>query len=288
MSSRPLNTSTVVDSSRRYRATPLGLFACLVERRELVFEMIKRTVAGRYRGSVIGMAWSLAYPLMMLLVYTFVFGVVFKVRFNAGGGDESTSNFALTLFSGLIVHAFFAECMVRSPGLITGNPQYVKKVVFPLEVLPWVAVGSALFQAAMSSIVLVFFLIVLQHTLHPSIVLAPLILAPLVLMGAGVAWFLAALSVYLRDIAQVVAVLSTMLLFLSPVFYPIDALPDWAQYVVMLNPLSIPITEFRHAVVFGEPVAWTAVIVYAVIAYLVAWGGYSWFQRTRVGFADVL
>ena len=268
--------------------TSIGeLFASLWRNRQLILQMTKREVIGRYRGSVLGLAWSFFNPLLMLTVYTFVFSVIFKARWGMGGGEDRAS-FAIVLFVGIIVHGLFAECANRAPGLILANVNYVKKVVFPLEILPWVAMGSTLFHSAISLLVLLLAQLLLNHTMPLTAVFFPIIILPLLLATMGVAWFLSAIGVYLRDVSQTVGILTTVLLFFSPVFYPLSALPEEYQIWVKLNPLTFTLEEGRKSLIFGQipdAVGWG---IYMFFSIAIAWMGFWWFQKSRKGFADVL
>jgi len=263
-----------------------AIYTSVARHPDLLWQMVRREVAGRYRGSVGGMAWALVLPLMMLAVYTFVFSVVFQARW--AGGGEGRAAFAVNVFAGMIVHGLFAECVNRAPTLVLGNVNYVRKVVFPLEILPWVSMGSALFHAAMALAVLLAFLLVQQGGLHPTVLLLPIVLLPLVLLTMGLSWFLASLGVFLRDIAQVTGILTTIALFLSPVFYPVSALPEAYRWAFHLNPLTFPIEQARRVLVTGGTPDWLALAAYAAAALVVAALGLAWFQRTRKGFADVV
>lgn len=254
--------------------------------RELIWQMTKRDVIGRYRGSMMGLAWSFCNPIVMLAVYTFVFSVVFQARW--GVGSESRTDFALILFAGMIVHALFSECVNRAPGLILSNVNYVKRVVFPLEVLPWIAMGSALFHTAVSIVVLLVFYAVLNFYLNWTAVFLPLVLLPLVLVTMGAAWFLAATGVYLRDVGQTTGIITTVMLFLAPVFYPLSALPEKFRMVLHLNPLTFIIEQTRDVLIWGKLPDWIGLALYFLGSLLIAWAGYWWFQKTRHGFADVL
>jgi len=264
-----------------------GIYTSVSRQPELLWQMVRREVVGRYRGSVAGIAWSLVNPLMMLAVYTFVFSVVFQARWS-GGESQGRAAFAINVFVGMIVHGLFAECINRAPTLVLSNANYVRKVVFPLEILPWVSMGSALFHAAMALVVLLAFLLVQQGGLHPTVLLLPLVLLPLVLLTMGLSWFLASLGVFLRDIAQVTGILTTIALFMSPVFYPVQVLPPAYRWVFYVNPLTFPIEQARQVLVVGGTPNWLARAVYAAGARLVAALGLAWFQRTRKGFADVI
>jgi len=269
-----------------YPASPRALFASLWDNRELIVQLVQREVLSRYRGSILGLAWSFFNPLLMLVVYTFVFSVIFKARW--GPGDESKADFAIVLFVGLIIHGLFAECINRAPGLILANVNYVKKVVFPLEILPWVAAGSALFHAAISIAVLLAAQLVFHHALAWTVVFLPIVLAPLLLSTMGLAWFLSSIGVYVRDIGQTIGIFTTVLLFLSPVFYPVDALPENYRILLLLNPLTLVIGDARRVLVWGEAPDWAGLMLYAAASFAVAWLGFWWFQRTRRGFADVV
>ena len=275
------------DAMRRRPASLAHALGIFVQHRGVVWQMTKREVVGRYRGSVLGIAWSLVNPLLMLAVYTFVFGYVFKARWGTGGAG-SPMHFAIILFAGLIVFNLFAECITRAPGLIVAQPNLVKKVVFPLELIPLVQLGSALFHALVSLAVLLVAFVFVHGVPPASALLLPLVLLPLCCLCLGLTWFLAALGVYLRDIGQAIVILTSALMFLSPLFFPLSALPEPAQRLVMLNPLSVPIEQTRSVLLWGLAPDWLALLVYFALALAAMHVGYWWFQRTRNGFADVL
>ena len=272
---------------QQFRTSPLEMAASLWRNRNLILALTKREVVGRYRGSVMGMTWSFFNPILMLLIYTFVFSVVFKARWGVGG-DESKTVFAIVLFVGMIVHGLFAECLNRAPGLILSNVNYVKKVIFPLEILPWVALGSALFHTAISLLVLLIAQLILTHQLMWTVLLFPLVLLPMVFATMGLAWFLAGLGVYVRDIGQITGMFTTVLMFLSPVFYPISALPEKYQTWLQLNPLTFIIEEGRNTLIFGKMPDIGQWSIMLQVGMFIAWAGFVWFQKTRKGFADVL
>lgn len=233
------------------------------------------------------MAWSFFNPALMLAVYTFVFSVVFKVRWGVGE-NENRAVFAIVLFVGMIVHGLFSEVANRAPTLILSNVSYVKRVVFPLEVLPWTAMGTALFQAGISTAVLLLAQLILIHQLPWTALFFPMILFPLVLATMGVGWFLAALGVYVRDIGQAIGIVTTVLLFMSPIFFPVTALPERLQPLIYLNPLTFIIEESRKVLLFGEMPDWWGWLLAMLLGVAVAWAGFWWFQKTRRGFADVV
>ena len=255
--------------------------------RHLAWQMTKREVVGRYRGSVMGLAWSFFNPVLMLLVYTFVFSVVFKARWGVGV-EESKANFAVILFVGMLVHGIFAECINRAPGLIHSNVNYVKKVVFPLEILPWIAMGATLFHTLISLAVLLVAMLILNTAIPWTIIFLPLIILPLLFAIVGFAWFLAAMGVYVRDVSQTVGIITTVMMFLAPVFYPISALPEKYQHLLFLNPLTFIIEQARDVLIWGKLPDWFGLMLYSLITITIAWGGFWWFQKTRKGFADVL
>jgi lipopolysaccharide transport system permease protein len=252
----------------------------------LLKQMMLRDVVGRYRGSLLGALWSLLTPLVMLTIYTWVFGTIFHA--SSWGEQSSTPQFAMLLFAGLTVFGLFSEVVNRAPGLVVGNTSYVKKVIFPLEILPLVALGSALFHAAVNVAVLIGCMLLMTGHVYSTVLLLPLALAPFLLLLAGVSWLLASLGVYLRDISQFVGSLTTALMFLSPVFYPASSLPPSVRTWVFLNPLCLPIEYTRDVLIWGKLPDFSTLGMYTIVAILVAGGGYAWFQKTRGGFADVL
>jgi len=252
----------------------------------LTRELTKRDVLGRYRGASFGLLWSVLSPFLMLLVYTVAFGSIFKSRWPQqfeGGPD-----FTLILFVGLIVHGFFTECLTRAPQLIVGNPSYVKRVVFPLEILPWPMLLSAFFHALMNVLVLIG-LFALRFGVPPwTVVLFPLVLLPLALVGAGIGWLFASLGVYLRDISQITGVMSAALLFLSSAMVPVDTLSPNYQLIFRLNPLTFIIDEGRKVALWGQMPDWIGLGLYSLGALAFCYVSYAWFRTTRSGFADVL
>lgn len=271
---------------RQFSATPVEMIACLWRNRELIQAAVKREVLGRYRGSVLGLMWSFLNPLFMLAVYTFVFSEVFKARW--GAGSESKIEFALVLFAGLIVFNLFAECINRAPSLILTNPNYVKKVVFPLEILPFVGQLSALYHALISLGVWLLAYAALLGPPHVTALYLPLIFVPFLLFILGLGWALASLGVYLRDVSQFIGILTTALMFLSPIFYPATALPEDYREWLYLNPLTAVIEQTRAVLYWGKAPDFDLLGIYWLATSLMAWFGFAWFQKSRKGFADVL
>lgn len=280
------HSSFVRDGAQaRHRASLGGAVADLIARRQLLFQLVRRDIAGRYRGSMFGTVWAFLNPLLMLSVYTVVFGVFFRSRW---AGSSNSLEFSVVLFSGLIIFNFFSECLNRAPTLISGNVNYVKKVQFPLELLPWMLVGTSLFHAAVSLVVWVAFSAFVYGTIHWTIVFLPLIFVPLILIAVGVCWIISSLGVYLRDIGQVIGVATSVLMFLSPIFYAIESLPRRFQILLQINPLTFVIEQARQAMIGGKLPDFAMLAAYTVGSLLFAWASLAWFQRARDGFADVL
>jgi lipopolysaccharide transport system permease protein len=268
-----------------------GVFTSLLSQRYLVWQLTKRDVAARYRGSMLGIMWSVFQPLMMLAVYSFVFGVVFRARWpelTEAGAGQSRFQFAVVLFSGLVFHGFLSECLHRAPRLVLQNANYVKKLVFPLEILPWSVVGKALVQLGISLLILLAFCTVTFHSVQWTIVYLPFVLAPFVVLAAGLVWGIAALGVFVRDIDQVIGVLVIALLFLSPIFFPISAVPEILRPFIYLNPLTFVVDQARDVLLWGRYPDWTGLAAYTGVALVIAWFGFYVFARLRRAFADVL
>ncbi len=261
-------------------------FVTLVRNRNLLRHLIQREISARYRGSTLGILWSFINPLVMLAVYTVVFGSVFKSKWQ--GADDSVQGFALVLFAGLIVFNLFSDCVGRSPTLILSNTNYVKKVVFPLELLPWVSLGVGLFHFAIGLCVVVVFNLVLAQSFHWTVFLVPSLLIPLGLCIVGLSWFLAALGVFLRDIGQVMGLILSVLMFLSPLFYPAAALPERFRFLLYLNPLTFIIENMRGLILWGQAPKITSLCLYSSGSLIFAYLGFYFFQRARKGFSDVL
>jgi len=267
-------------------AGPRAVVDSLWRHRQLVWQLTRREVLGRYRGSLLGIAWAVGNPLLMLAVYTLVFGYIFRARW--GEGVDTAGEYALVLFCGLTVFGIFSEVVSRAPSLILANPNYVKKVVFPVDCLPWVLVGAALFHAAASLSVLLIAQLLIRGVLPWTVLWLPVVLLPLVLLAVGAAWLLASLGVYLRDVGHLVNALVTVLLFLSPVFYPAASLPAPLHRVLLLNPLTAVLESARAVLLWGQSPDWPLLVPCLLVGALAAWLGWLWFDRTRSGFADVL
>ncbi len=256
--------------------------------RQLIVQMTKREVVGRYKGSAMGLTWSFFNPVFMLVVYTFVFSEIFKSRWGGVGGDGSKTQFAIVLFVGMIVISLFSEVLNRAPSLILSNVNYIKKVVFPIEILPVVAMGAALFHSFVSLGVLIIAFALFNGHIQWTIIFIPLVLLPLVILTLGFTWMLASLGVFLRDVSQTIGIITTVLMFLAPVFYPITAVPERFRPFIMANPVTFIIEQARMVLIWGHLPNWVGLAIYTLVAIIVAWFGYALFQKTRKGFADVL
>jgi lipopolysaccharide transport system permease protein len=265
---------------------PRAMLTSVMDNWGLIWQLTRSEIIGRYRGSLLGILWSFAIPLLMILVYTFVFSYIFQARW--GNETSSKAEFSIFLFSGLTIYSLFSECIVKAPSLIINNVNYVKRVVFPLEILAWVSLLSSLFQFVLSTVVLILFYFMLNLNLHWTILYLPLIVFPLILLTMGVSWILASLGTYMRDVGQSVGILTTILLFMSPIFYPASVLPQELRPYMFLNPLTFIIEQYRDILIFGNSPAWIRLGLYTLISMSIAASGFYWFQKTRKGFADVL
>lgn len=264
------------------------LIKSMIAHRGIIISMTRRTLALRYKGSLLGILWSFLNPLLMLAVYAFMFLFVFKAKWGTPGGDETKAAFVPVLFTGLIVHAFFAEVIIGGPNLIVTNVNFVKKIVFPLEVLSVISVATALANCLTAWIILVCMQSFLGAELHWTLLYFPLIMLPLAVFCLGMSWVLAAFGVFVRDIAQLAGFATTAALFLSPIFFPVTALPPALQGWMQLNPLTIIVEQSRRAIISGEMPIFEQLLAYSAVAFIFALCGFGIFQKMRKGFADVL
>ncbi|KZC21005.1 MULTISPECIES: ABC transporter permease [Rhodanobacter] len=265
---------------------PTSPYRALFRHLALVVQMARRDVVGRYRGSFVGLLWSFFNPLLMLMIYTFVFGVIFNSHWNEQAGGRF--QFAIILFAGLNINSMFAECANRAPTLIVENTNFVKKVVFPLETLSWSAIGSALFHLLVSTLVLLAIEWLVSGSIPWTVVLFPIVVACFMPFVAGVIWLLASLGVFLRDLKQATGIITTALMFLAPIMYPKEFIPAEFRNWMYLNPLTVMVEASRDVLIWGKPPAWGMLGLYTLLSGLFAWLAFAWFERSRKGFADVL
>lgn len=266
--------------------SPVGFAQRLWRFRDLVWQLTERDATSRYRGSAGGLAWVAFHPLLMLAVYTFFFTEVFPTRWSASAGGRA--DFALVLFVGLLMHGLFAEMIQRAPTLVTGSPNLVRKVVFPLDLLPVVSLASALFHFAIGIAIWAAFHGVVRGLPPAAALWLPACVLPLALFALGLAWGLASLGVYLRDVNHVVPVVATVLLFASPIFYPLSAMQGPMRTLVLASPLTVPVEQARRVLFDGLAPQAGPLAAYTLVAAAVAMLGLAWFQGTRRGFADVV
>ncbi|MFL5803797.1 MAG: ABC transporter permease [Roseiflexaceae bacterium] len=266
---------------------PLYMVREIWRHRSLIRQFTRREIESRYRGSFLGLFWLLVHPLMQLLIYTFMFGIVFRSRWGRDG-SQSLTQFALILFCGLITFNIFGECINRAPGIIVGVPNYVKKVVFPLEILPVCRIGAALFHGSINVLVLLVANLLVNDTIQWTLLLLPLVALPLIFLSLGLTWFLSSLGVFLRDIQNLIGLVVLALFYASAIFYPIEVVPPFAQSIIHLNPLAVIVANFRAVLLWGMAPNWLELAFWLLVAGAIMMLGYAWFMKTKSAFADVI
>jgi lipopolysaccharide transport system permease protein len=256
--------------------------------RSLILTLSRRELNGRFQGTLLGRLWLVLAPLLMLCIYAFFFGEILQAKWSIGASGSGFANFTLILFSGLMLHQFLSECLSRAPDLVLSNPNYVKKIIFPLEILALVTVKVTSLQLLISVLVLLGAFVVMTGQVYWQWIFLPLILIPFVVLTVGLVWLFSALGVFLRDLGQMVLYLSNILLFMSPVFYPMDRLPDGMQFIYYVNPLIVIIEQVRQVLFMGASPDWVILLGYSAIALVVACVGYYFFSRSKPAFADVM
>lgn len=266
---------------------PARIAIDLVRNRHLIWQFLQRDIFVRYRGTFFGLFWSFLSPLIMLAVYVFVFGFVFKASFGHRA-NESTFEFGLALFCGLNLFNFFAEVVTRSPTLILQHPNFVKKVVFPLQILPVVATGTGLFHCLIAFLPLTIGLAIAHHQVPFTVLYLILFLIPLTLLTCGVSWIFAAIGVFFRDVQALLTAALTILMFTSAIFFPRSAVPEKWRVILDLNPMVHLIENARSSIIWGDTPYWRTYFVLLAGALLVAVFGYFVFDRSKPAFADVI
>jgi len=266
--------------------SPLSLLKFIWCKRDLIQQFAKRDIIKRYRGSFFGILWSFITPIIMLIIYTFVFSVVFKTKWGIEQGSKL--DFAVILFCGMTAFNLFSEIITRSPSIITENVNYVKKVVFPLEIMPIVVLCSALFTLMINVFIIILSLLAIYGTLSWTVILLPIVILPIVFISLGLSWFFSSLGVYFRDLGQLINVSIAALMFLSPIFYPVSNVPKDFLVLYHINPISFVVEDLRNVMIMGKQPDWNWLFIGSIIGLIILYLGYIWFMKTRKGFADVL
>jgi len=274
------------DSDARCREVLLKPISRLWQYRHLIYQLVLREVSSRYRGSVAGFGWSILLPLANLCVFVFVFGYILKARW--GGGDVGDAEFAVLVFCGLMIFNFFSECVGRAPTLIVNTPNYVKKVLFPLELLSISSVMSALFHLGTTAVVFLVVYALLHGGIHWTVVWFPVVLIPMIVFVLGVSLLLASIGVFVRDIQYVIAAILPALLFLSPIFYPVSAVPERFRILIQLNPITPTVEQCRRVLIMGSPPDLSQLLLALLGSIACLLVGYLWFRKTRHAFAEAL
>ena len=278
--------TTAVDPHTPAPSSPAFMVSSFWTNRGLIQQMITRELQLRYRGSILGVTWAFLHPCLILTAYTFAFNVVFRAQWSAT--QTTSSDFALNMFVGIIIYGFFAECIGRAPTLITSNVTYVKKVVFPLQILAFSTSAAALVQLMIGLGIWIAVAVLIRGTLFPTVLIVPVLVLPILLYTIGLIWLFSALGVFVRDMSQGINVITMVAMFVSPIFYPTERLPPAMQPWMSLNPLANGIESVRGAVLQGETPGLAMWGGHLLCGFAVASIGFLWFQKTRRGFADVI
>ena len=262
------------------------MFKVLYENRYLLGQMTKKDIGDRYKGSALGVVWAFVVPVLMLVIYTFVFSEVFQAKW--GNATDEKFSFAMILFCGLSVFNMFSETISRATGLISANVNYVKKVVFPLEILPVTMTLTALFHASISYLILVVANYVLRGSLSAYLWLWPIAMLPAVVLTVGMGYLVSALSVFLKDLGNIINVIVMILMYTSPVFYSLSAVPEDLRGICLWNPMTYVVENLRNVVLYNTMLQWDQYLISCVYAVVALFVGYRVFSRTKEGFADVL
>lgn len=282
-----LTVHTAAGAGLRSHLSPLRLWRTLRDHADLITQFARREVLERHHGAALGVAWNIINPLLSLAVFTFVFSAVLGVEWAA---DVNTTGmpFALILFTGQTIFHIFAECTNRAPALITSRRNFVRKVVFPLEVLSVAQVASTLVHLTVGVVLIILAGLIFRGTVSTTLWLFPVVLVPLYALCLGVSWLLSALGVFLHDVRQMTGVATTLLMFCSGVFYPIDRVPEHLRFLIEYNPLFILIDSARCTLLWSRQPDWPALAVVTVLSLAFAQFGYAFFTKSKRGMADVI
>lgn len=257
-----------------------------LKNKDLLLALSLREIQSRYKGSILSSAWLVLTPFLMLFVYVFVFGTVLQSKW--GDGSHNNSEFALILFLGLILFNFFSDCLNRSTLLIVSNENYVKKVVFPLEIIPLSLILSCLVQMFVGFFIWLVWYFISFGVIQYYGIYTIFVILPFIILVLAIVIFLSALSVYIRDLNQIVGLITTGLMFLSPLFFPIDRIPENFQIIVRLNPISVPIESIREMLYWGVEPNWQYIAIYSFVSIFSLFISIAFFNKLRDGFSDVL
>lgn len=254
--------------------------------RELFLRILSRDLQSAFRGSLLGLAWIVVIPLVLVTIYSFVFGVVL----NAGWQITPRSRLEIPLiyFTGVIVFLFFMEIVTRSPNCIRDNKTYVTKIIFPVDILSWVLAGTSLVKFTVNVCLLIALLAFATGSVPSGVLMLPLLMVPFVLMAVGLSWMLAAVGAFIRDLSHALAAIMPIIMFVSPVFYPVDRVPEPFRTAYYLNPLTYMLESVRGLLFFGTPVHLGGYLAFWLASVVTFVLGYALFRRLRPGFADVV
>lgn len=263
----------------------VNIFLPLFKYRYLLQQLVLKDINSKFRRSSLGVAWMIVSPLLLLAGYTIVFGVFLKSRW---GGAGNSIEFALVLYAGLIFYNFFSEVIGRSPGLIYSNQPYVKKMIFPLEVLSWSVILSATINFIMSFFVWSVFCLVVKNSIPLTALWLPVIFIPFLLFTLGCSWLLSGYAVFHSDVEHVIPIVLMLMMFVSPLFFSVEGLPEAFRNIVMYNPMTYILEEGRGILITGRPPKTDVLIISYIISLLIAWLGHASFMGNRKGFADAI
>jgi lipopolysaccharide transport system permease protein len=258
----------------------------IINSKSLLKQLMIRDYTARYKSGALGLAWTVINPLLMLTLYSFVFVAIFKMRW--GVNDTSGHNFILLLFTGILVHGLFSEVITRAPSLIISNPAYVKKVVFPLELMPIIPLFGATVNFFIGMMLVFIMQIWINGELTFSVFLIPLIIIPFVILLTGISFIFSSLGVYFRDLNQMAGLIATIAMFASPVLFPMENVPEKYRIILYFNPITLVVEQLREVVILGTVPDVYHTMIYFIAAIAIFIIGLVWFQIVRKGFADVL
>ena len=254
---------------------------------ELFLMLLKQDIQKKYKGNFIGNYWIIITPLFMLSIYTFVFGYVFAVRC-PGFLNSNIFQFSLVLYCGLAFYNSFNEAISRAPNNIIENVNYLKKAVFPLEILTPILVSSSATNLLINVLLIAIIKSILISPITLNFLFILIVLFAFLTMLLGLSWIFSAVGVYIRDLNHLVTNSVTGLLFLSPIFYPIASLPEWLRPYILFNPISIPVEEARKIIIYNQIPDFYILTIYTLSSLLICIIGYFFFSITKKGFSDVI